>query len=248
MKQIRGILVFACVLGLACDHRPPTGEEVLRRYVDALGGAEAFDAVNTRHQKLTLTAPPSDDEFLLVIDTDRDLGVHVLTIFPNQKRMQSGFCDGVAWAKDWDGAEAIEGQVEHERMRIWSFIKPETSVGKLFAGIQYVDRTTFDDLDCHHLKLTTTGGLEEDWYFSVSTRLLAGRHSPAQGETNMSMTRFFRNYRETNGIKAPHSIESIYVNIDDGSKMRQKAVLTQILYNNELPRQLFVVPPELRER
>ncbi len=238
----RIILATSLLLAsIGCDRTPQTGEDVLANYLEALGGKAAFEEIKTRHEVIRQTYDQTDDTVLVVVDTDRERGVYVLSEYPNRAQTLAGFCRDVAWSLDGQGPRVMTGS-EREWLRHLSFIEPQISVGELFSDIAFVGRTTFNGEDCYHLKFTTTGGLSYDAYFLVDSSLLFARQFPQMGESPVAMTRYYRDYREKDGIKSPYHIESHFKNLDDGSEVVRTSRMTTVTYNNELPDQYFELP------
>src|ERR1700729_3408921 len=166
------------VLGLAVafcfplDGQLTTTQEVLAKYQQALGGAEAIRAVQsqTRHGefedsdrkgKFAFTAYSKPFKFLQKVKR------------PDGTEVTSGFDGSISWSIGPRGA-SIDNDMPVEAIRRDADLQYALHQPDYFAKYELAGVTDFDGRSCYWIHGTTHWGKDNHQFYDVKTGLLAG--------------------------------------------------------------------------
>ena len=152
---------------------PTTGEEVLRRALEARGGGAAAARIQSLRAKGTADLASSgraDYEFLA---TRHNRGRAVYD-FGGGARIEFG-CDGqAAWKTEpGSGTQAQSGDELRENLDEAAFFAWYDDPAN-YRSVAYVGEASFDGTRCYELKLVTQSGRELTHYYNTTNYLLAG--------------------------------------------------------------------------
>lgn len=157
------------------DH--PTGEEIVDRYVEAVGGAEAIGAVESFHVEGSYVITSANLEGTIELWYQRP-GRLIMTVeLPGYGRIQRGFDGEVGWSIDpRQGARLLaEDELRAYRTQIDRGFSLLPS-SEIFRSMEYVGVEDLDGRRVHKVRLVVDSSEQEYYdYYDVETDLLVGR-------------------------------------------------------------------------
>jgi hypothetical protein len=148
----------------------PTTQQVMERYVKALGGREAI----FKHKSMTIR------EKLQVgsVSVDRvvhykDGKSHDQIALPNGGQYQSGYDGTVAWEMSAEGAELMKGDEVKSKARDADMYYP-ARIPDYFKSLDVLEVSEFEGHTCYHLKGTNNWGIVNEHFYDTTTGLLVG--------------------------------------------------------------------------
>jgi hypothetical protein len=177
-----------------------TAEKVVSDYVDAIGGADAVNAVNQYEMLGNMTVQ------------GMALNLNIYNCRPNKTCVETimqgnvvskQVCNGQA-AKVVSpmGEQSIEGEML-ENMKAEAIVFPETNFAELGFTYELLGTEDVDGEDTYKVKMLNPTGKETTIFFSRSTGLKVKEISQTpQG----AVTSVYNEYTEVGGVKFPKSI------------------------------------------
>jgi hypothetical protein len=186
------------------DTSMPTADQILERYVQALGGRELLEKFTTRvsrgsrigadgvlvPEEVYQKAPNK----MLVITRYPEVA---LTVHLNGQR---------AWAGDKDKENEITGEELAELTREGTFYK-EISLKELYSSMNAVGKATIAEKEAYVIEASTRSGNPERLYFDTQSGLLIRRYRESKtvlGPFPLQID--FEDYQVVDGIKLPLTI------------------------------------------
>jgi len=182
----------------------PTVEQVLNRYVRALGGQPALSKLNSRVMKGTFEIPArqisgtaelvmqAPDHFYSLVSIPEG-GDHILVF------------DGKAgWSRDpQTGLRELTGRALEELRRSSQFLY-ESRLRALFTQVRVVEKTMEEDRPVFVLEAVPAEGPAEQFYFDAETGLLL-RHDSTQStpDGDIPIEHRYSNYISVDGVQVP---------------------------------------------
>jgi hypothetical protein len=233
-------VVFFCVAPLAMaqgqERERVTVDQVLDRYVEALGGKAALQRLNTRTASGTVeTRSGARGE---VFNSD----IHIFAKEPDL-RIQI-YLDGIAsrginrnqgWSANLteDGFRELSGAELAAEKRDADF-HWETDLRSIFARLE-ID--TADSEGVYVVKATASDGAVDRLYFDAGTGLLVRRSSSVRIPQGVyPVEYYFEDFKEVDGVKLPFTIRRSF------GAVRTVIKLAEIKHNEPLADSVFDVP------
>ncbi|MCG8582199.1 MAG: insulinase family protein [Bacteroidales bacterium] len=174
-----------------------TAEKVIAKYVDAIGGSQALDAVNEYAMEGSMSVQ------------GMPLNMKIYSRRPNQQCVET-YMQGNLVSKQVFNGEAgkvvspmgeqkIEGEML-ENMKTESILFPETQYAELGFKLELVGADNIDGQDVVKLKVVNPSGKEQTVFYSRSTGLKVKEVSTTPQGT---MASTYSEYTEVNGVKFP---------------------------------------------
>ncbi len=188
----------------------PTVQEILAKYVQAIGGKEANEKIKSRMMKGTLELMPMG-----VKGTFENLSAA-----PNKSIMKislegigdiiEGFDGTTAWSinplqgnRDKQGEELAQTKLTYDFYR-------ETNLGKLYPKMELKGTEKICANEAYVVVGTPNNLPSETFYFDTKSGMLLRQDSTAiSPEGKMPTKTFFEDVREVDGVKIPFKIRSI---------------------------------------
>lgn len=192
----------------------PTADEVLEKYVRALGGREALAKATTRVVKGARVGADGVlvPEELYQKAPDKLL---VMTKYP-EVTFTSGFDGARAWARDGRGADQLNDQFAEALRREAEFYHG-VRLRELYPKLAVAGRETVGGREAY---VVSGGG--EKFYFDAETGLLVRRYAEfktALGHTPVQVD--YEDYREVDGVKLPFRLRWSNPRYSWGRKVEQ---------------------------
>ena len=180
----------------------PSVKQILDRYVQALGGAEALTKITSRTAKGSRIGA---DGVLVPEEVHQKAPDKILTVtsYPNVV-FSNGFNGTVGWAhSSREGATPLPEQLLDQIKRDAVFYK-ELKTEELYSSLTALGRASVRDADAYVIQATPVNGAVEKLFFDVGTGLLVRRYTESDtplGKLPLQLD--YEDYREVDGIKQP---------------------------------------------
>src|SRR5688500_4526028 len=224
----------------------PAAEEVLRKYVEATGGAEAYHALKTQHATGTFSMPVQGMEGTFELFQEQPDKFLAMVTLPGMGQIQTGLNGTTGWRTDsMQGPLLLEGEELKSLTRdadMQAALKPEEHYEKMeVKGVEDVNGEK-----AYHLVFTPKGSTNPiDAWYSVESGLQL--KSASTQDTPMGQVKFenlLQDYRpigEDGKLKQPHKI------VTSGGGAEYVVTLEKVETNVELPADRFALPEEVKQ-
>ncbi|MEW6210483.1 MAG: protein kinase [Acidobacteriota bacterium] len=184
-----------------------TVDEVLSRYIEAIGGEDAVRAVTSRTVKASFEI--ADTGVVGTMETYAKPPDKYLTIIsgPGGISTRVGFNGSLAWSKEPAGEmREIEGYELEGIKRDAAFYKELDFTG-LYSDLSIKGKEKIKDRDVIVLEATLPEGGSDLLYFDVETALLVRADVTRQTQQGaLSTENWFEDYRTVDGIRMPFTL------------------------------------------
>jgi precorrin-6B methylase 2 len=255
----------------AASQELPSAQEVIDRFVEAIGGREAILSHSSRVAKLTFAGPYATSRWTIYAEAPNRSLMRV-EWEDGTLRNESGFDGDVGWvAYETDRGPHVMMGARLRDARLVSAYSPELHAVEEFESMTNLGVVEFEGKECYKLELIlkspgTTGssGLLRTWvdrerieYFDVETGLMTGWETPSDWGAVMpdggrltnarggTMRETQHDYRDFGGVLRPARVEWTYTSFP-GAK--QTITLDSVEHNVdvsqsvELPEALLADP------
>ena len=183
----------------------PSVKQILERYVQALGGADALNKINTRIAKGSRIGA---DNVLVPEEVYQKAPDKLLTItsYP-QVVFSNGFNGTVAWGhSSRDGATPLPDQLIAQIKRDAVFYK-ELKTDQIYSSLTLLGKTPVRDADAYVIEAKPPDGPIEKLFFDVKTGLLVRRYTESSTPLGkLPLQTDYEDYRDVDGVKQPFLI------------------------------------------
>jgi photosynthetic reaction center cytochrome c subunit len=216
----------------------PTVDQVLAKYLEALGGSAAIDKLKTRTSKgewLTSNGltwgyelyQSGPDKIYAVINT------------PKQGVFERGFNGTAGWEKSSHGVRAIEGAELANLRRYPDWLK-DIKLKEQFSRLMFGGKEKIGEREVYVLRGVTTDNQRERLYFDVQTGLLVRRVTNTPTMIGLIPEQVdFEDYKSVDGLMMPFTIRisSVDPNITSTRKF------AEVKLNVPVDETKFIRPP-----
>jgi photosynthetic reaction center cytochrome c subunit len=183
----------------------PTVEQILERYVQAVGGREAIEKVTSR----VLKGSRVGADGVLVpeeVYSKAPNKLLIITSYPKQV-FRTGYSGSQGWAKSNETTRDLPAEVLGQIRREAEFYK-ETRLKDLYSKLTVAGRAMVGEREAYVVDATPAdGGSSEKLYFDVQTGLLVRKYSEAKTVLGQFPTQTdYEDYRVVDGVKLPFTI------------------------------------------
>lgn len=218
----------------------PAASDVLGKYINATGGMDAWEKVETVSLKGEFKLAAMGITGPIAMYTKLP-GEHVTRIeIPGAGVQMEGIIDGVAWENSlMTGARIKDGKERETALRqadtAW-MTRPEEH----YKSMECVAIEEINGHPCYKLVMTPITGEPETHFYDVETGLphrieMTVHHQMGDIAASMSVSEF----RETSGIKVPTAM------VLNAAGMEQVLSFSEVEINGELPDAIFKLPAEV---
>jgi hypothetical protein len=217
----------------------PAAKEILDKYVQALGGREAYEKIRTRTTKGTVElAPMGVKGTVEVYQSAPDKSYSKLTLNGIGDIIEA--YDGkTAWTinplqgnRDKTGEELLQ-------TKLLSTFHRETNFEKLYTKMEVKGVEKVGDKEVYVISATPPGLEPQTFYFDKQTGLLVREDSTAVSpEGKMPVKSFYEDYREVDGIKMPHKLRTVL------PQFEITMMFTEIKNSSKIDENIFSKPKE----
>lgn len=217
---------------------PPTADQILAKYTEALGGSAAIEKLKTRSMKGTWNTSDGITVGYEVYQTAPDKIYTVLNT-PKQGVFESGFDGKTAWEKSSRGVRDLEGTPLFYLKRYPNLFKDLKLQGQ-FTRLNYRGKDKIDGKEVNLLAGVGVDGKGERLYFDAQTGLLVRRITSTTTIVGIIPEQVdYEDYRDVDGMKLPFTIR--VTSIDSFWSSTRK--FTEIKLNGPIDETKFNKPP-----
>ncbi len=192
----------------------PNVDQILDKYVQALGGRAAIVTQTSRLSKGTFEIKSSGASGTAEIyEKAPNKWLTVITISGRGVMgvLKEGFNGTIAWLQDpQEGVREKTGQQLADMKLDADFYRP-IKLRELYPKITFKGKQKVGNKETYQLEATPADGPAEQWYFDAQSGLLvriATERDTTQGK--MPIQIFMENYRDVDGVKTPTSIRQVF--------------------------------------
>ncbi len=181
---------------------PPTADQILARYTEALGG---MGVIKTRSMKGTVLTSDGSTIGYEIYQSAPDRFFSILNT-PKQGVFERGFDGQTAWEKSDRGIRDLEGnQISY--LKRYSNLFRDIKLQGQFTRLSYGGKEKIDGRDVYVLRGLGVDGKGERLYFDAQTGLLVRRLTSTPTMVGLIPEQVdYEDYRDVDGNKMPFTI------------------------------------------
>ncbi|MEP7321192.1 MAG: hypothetical protein ABI761_04700 [Saprospiraceae bacterium] len=210
--------------------------DVLKNYIDAIGGKDKLSAIKTMMSKMTATTSMGD---LTITQFVKDGKLSMKTEMGGSTVMEQTFDGKVLQVSGMGGKQTITDEATLKATRRQTRLFDEldqllsTSSLKKFIGVE-----DLDGKKVNKITITDADKAETTQYFDVATKYLVRTITTTEmmGQKG-TQTLDMADYKDVNGVKFPHSIKLTGGAVPFPLDMK----IVSLMINSDLPDQLFKI-------
>ena len=211
---VRSASGIAAVAGAAqASASMPTVDQILDKYVEAIGGKAALEKVTTRVLKGTLVLPATGDAGSIVpgtIEIDMKAPNKRMTIsnIPGSGVDQRGYNGAAGWYVDPDeGPKDLAGP-DLQAMKSDAEFYRELKLKDLYPKMTVEGKATVGSGEAYVVAATLPDDGVEKFYFDTQSGLLVRDDAPVEipDEGKTLQVSLLEDYRDVDGVKLPFTI------------------------------------------
>ena len=216
----------------------PPARQIIDRYLQAIGGREAMQRIQSIKSVATLSFSGLNGEMTAYMARPNRLLVH--TSLPGVGEIRTGYNGEVAWSMDpVQGPRLLTGR-ELEEMRERARFDQMMKDPSTYTSVQTVQRTTFEGRPAFEIKIVRPSGREETEFYDTETGLQLGQittQSSAMGQ--IQVTTVMSDYQRFGPLlMATKAIQRL--------GPQEISVTTKSVEYDVVPDSVFALPAEIR--
>lgn len=229
------ILFFVCIAPITIAQEL---DEIIAKHIEAHGGAENWNAVESMKISGRFTAFSVEEDFFAFKTAE---GAYYSELYLGQHKVIEAFDGQVGWTIDpWQDftfpreLNRLEVNVFRQKSE---FFTPLFNYKERGIEVELLGEQDVDGIDVYAIKLTRPDGNMETWYLDASTFLEYKYESnwvdfayPAPAEC------YFDDFRTIKGLVIPHFVERTFFQRD---RILQ---IESIDFNPKIDEDLFIIP------
>jgi zinc protease len=185
----------------------PTADQIIEKYVQALGGKAAIEKLNSRASKSSFDIPAMGASGTVeAYEKAPNKSLAIITI-PGFGVIREAYDGKMAWAEDPTMGMREKSGIELADTRLEAEFHKPIKLKQLFPTMTVKSKEKVGEQEAYVIEAKPTEGSVEKWYFDTQTGLLirqdAERETP-QGK--MPTETYLSDYKEVDGVKIPHSV------------------------------------------
>ena len=218
----------------------PSARDVIGRFVEAIGGKEAFQKIESQHAKGKYEMPAQGLSGTLEVLAKRPDKFSVKINLAGFGEVLTGYNGEVGWSVNAaTGPMLLDGK-QLEQMREQAEFDGILHEAENYRSMETIGKEKFEGKECYKLKLVRTSGNESTEYYDTKTGLLLGSITTQESAVGpMEVTSIIGDYRKTSGVLFARKITQKMGPIE------QVMNLTSFK-ENEVPNSAFEVPNEIK--
>jgi hypothetical protein len=217
----------------------PTAQSIVARHVEAIGGAEAYRAVQSVHARGRLEIPAQGIVAAFELFTARPARLVYRVNVPGVGLIENGYNGSVGWSvSPISGPEVLAGrQLEEAAEDAW-FDGPLRESGRI-RDLTMLGETSFDGRPAWRVRVVFRSGREQIDYFDVETGLQIGwETSRATPQGIVPTVNVVRNYQKFGNLLQATTF------VQRAMGFEQVVTLTSCEYD-QVPETTFDLPPAI---
>jgi zinc protease len=235
MQSLRRISFAAAALAAfampAAAQELPAAQQVIDRYVQAIGGRDKVLSIQSRRLTYEISAA---GQTIGMVGLQRRPNLGVVTMTTGMGEVRSGFDGQNGWVISPMGPQLMDGAALEE-VRIRSAFDADM-LFDVFQTVETTERAEYAGKACWKVRMVTAAGTEAFRCFDVNSGLLVALETTQNG---MPVTAIYDEFREFDGLKYPSRFTS--------AAMGQEAVTTLVNVEHvDIPASQFVLPDAVK--
>ncbi|MCI0490606.1 MAG: protein kinase [Blastocatellia bacterium] len=189
------------------DSGEATVDRILNRYVEALGGREAFESVTSRVVKGTFELTNLGMTGTIESYAKAPNKLLVITSVPGLGATRYGYNGEVGWSSDQQlGLRALTGAELAGVIRDADFYR-DANLKRTYSALTLGGKERIKGREAYRLEGTTSEGGNDRLYFDAQTGLLIRSDIERAGPQGLlSIETYFENYRTVDGLRLPFTM------------------------------------------
>ena len=184
----------------------PSADNILTRYVEAIGGRAAWQKLNSRISTGTIEVPAMNLSGTVEMH-EKAPNSMLAVIVINGAAYRQGFDGSAGWADDpQNGLRQMDGVELDETRRDSDFYHP-LDLKKIYSNFTVTGRDKIRERDTYVVEAALPGGGPDRLYFDVQSglvlRIISQHHTP---EGVITFTEDLSDYRDVDGVKLPFTV------------------------------------------
>jgi outer membrane lipoprotein-sorting protein len=221
MKRALTIIVVSLIFSAIAAAQTPapdakpnvTVDQVLDKYVEAIGGKAALEKLTTRVAKGTFEITAQGVSAPAEVYAKAPNSLLIKFNINGYGLLSQGYNGSIGWAQDpQSGLREITGAELDEIKRSSDFYH-ETRLKELYAKLELKGTAKAGDRDAYVIEATPKDGSVEKYYFDVQSGLLIridGEQDSPQGK--LVTETYYENYKDVDGIKLAFTTRQVVGN------------------------------------
>jgi hypothetical protein len=218
----------------------PTVDQVLDKYVQALGGKAAIEKMTTVVIKGKVDVPSTGETGSMEMYKKAPNKEMQMINTPSNGPSQRGFDGTVGWNWDPDSGPSDMSASDLAAMKLESDFYRDIRLKDLYPKISLKGKERVGDREAYVVEAPHEDGSSEKMYFDTETGLLIQSEVPIdvpdEGKTIVNSQ--YEDYREVDGVKMPFTIRQASADFDYVIK------LTEVKYNAPIDDAKFKKPTQ----
>jgi len=213
MKRLASIvalgLVAACAVLSAQTPALPTVDQVLDKYLAAMGGQAAFDKITTRTARATNEIPDMGISGSMTM-TEKAPNKSLVVVEIAQMTVREGTDGNVAWDENPQTGLREKTGLELAEFKRGSIFNIETKLKTAYPKMNVTGRDTVNGRPAIVIDAVPDQGSPVKIFFDSETGLIlkqAGSRETPEGA--ITFESFYDDYRTVDGIKQPHTLRQV---------------------------------------
>ncbi len=195
----------------AAAEKAPTVSEILEKYVQAVGGKQAIERIQTRVIRGTMEGATGEGSPMEIYQTAS--GKWLMAVHGSDEENGLMVCDGNnAWQKFGDQEPHAFGDAELAEARVALDLRRELKLKELFPKMGFKGKESVGGREVYVISAATAQGSPEQLYFDRETGLLVRQDSKLEGPDGLRFLEVdYEDYREVDGVRLPFTIRRLDV-------------------------------------
>lgn len=210
MKKLVLLFVFSllAIAPATAQEKLPTADQILDKYVQAIGGKAAHEKLTTRVAKGTFEIPAMGAGGALEIYAKAPNKAYLMITIEGFGVVQQGYTGTMGWEdnpqtgmRELSGAEASAAKLD-------SVFHRDVKLKELYPKMEVKGKEKVGASDTYVVVGTPTEGPATTFYFDAQSGLLLRADTVRETQQGtMAVREYFEDYKEMDGIKAPSTIK-----------------------------------------
>jgi outer membrane lipoprotein-sorting protein len=202
------VVLFAGLIPAAAQSAPPEAmpsvDQILDKYVAALGGKEAIQKITTRVAKGTFAMEQMPGDATTEIYQKAPDKIFTDTESPSFGVYKRGYNGTVGWQDTPQTGLADVTGSQLADMKRGADLYGDIHLKELYPKMTLKGKESVDGHDAYVIAATAKDGSPETWYFDVDSGLKVRNQSQAEGPNGpVDVDTKLGDYREVDGVKFP---------------------------------------------
>ena len=217
----------------------PTGDEILKKYVDAIGGQAAIDKITSRSMKGEVTTANGNGGTYEVMQIGSDKGYE--SFVTQRGNLERAFNGTIGWEKTAQGVRELIGQ-ELADLKLSMQLFRNLKLKEQYTTLRMAGRDRIGERVVVVVLGTTPEKKRERLFFDAESGLLLRRITYLETMIGVIPQQAdFEDYRDVDGVKLPFTIRLSTVDVANPYGTRK---LSEIKLNAPVDESKFKMPPK----